>query len=115
MIKLIFLGFLVFSFSQFARAEVIKYETAKNLSKFMKQTIDTKDAPATCWFLGQVHGYALALKNAGDAKGSKVFELAKAGAGKCGGVNSANASETFTPEEWLRLSDLQKKIENLSL
>lgn len=108
-------GFVVFGFHPFASADVLKSDTAKNLSKFMKPAIEAKDAPATCWFLGQVQGYALALKNSGDAKAEKILVLAKEGAGKCGGKNSLNVGETFTQEEWTRLSDLQKKIETLNL
>lgn len=109
------LALITFGYHQFSLADVLKSDTAKNLSKLMKPAIEAKDAPATCWFLGQVQGYALALKNSGDAKGTKLLELAKEGAGKCGGKNSLNLSETFNQEEWSRLSELQKKIESLSL
>jgi len=107
--------FIIIGIQQVCSAEVIKPDTAKNLSKFMRPAIEAKDAPATCWFLGQVQGYALALKNSGDAKATKILDLAKEGAGKCGGKNTLNLSETFTQEEWSRLSELQKKIETLNL
>ncbi|MNK26209.1 hypothetical protein D3C87_445410 [compost metagenome] len=113
--NIIVFGLIIFGFYSFASADVLKAETAKNLSKFMKPAIEAKDAPATCWFLGQVQGYALALKNSGDAKVDRLLSLAKEGAGKCGGKNSLNVSETFTQEEWSRLSELQKKIETLNL
>lgn len=106
---------VIFCFHPFASADVLKSDTAKSLSKLMKPAIEAKDAPATCWFLGQVHGYALALKNSGDAKADRLLTLAKEGAGKCGGKNSLNVGETFTKEEWSRLSELQKKIEILNL
>ncbi len=109
------LSLSIVGFLPLANAEALKTDTAKNLSKFMKPAIEAKDAPATCWFLGQVQGYALALKNTGEAKADKILVLAREGAGKCGGKNSLNLSETFTQEEWSRLSDLQKKIEALSL
>lgn len=113
--NLFILGLIIFCSERTCRAEAIKINTAKTLSKFMKPAIDAKDAPATCWFLGKVEGYALALRNLGDSRGIKLFELVKDGAGKCGGKNSLNLNETFTPEEWTRLSELQKKIEAFSL
>ncbi|MNL09241.1 hypothetical protein D3C87_1299940 [compost metagenome] len=106
---------IVIGYIQFVTAHVPKSDTTKNLSKFMKPAIAAKDAPATCWFLGQIQGYAIALKNSGDPKAGKLLEVAKDGAGKCGGKNSLNLTETFTPEEWSRLSDLQKKLEILVL
>lgn len=106
---------VIIGFHSHTSAEVIKSDTAKSLSKFMKAAIEAKDAPATCWFLGQVQGYALALKNSGNLTSDKLLTLAKDGAGKCGGKNSLNLSETFTQEEWSRLSDLQKRIETINL
>jgi hypothetical protein len=113
--NIIVLGLIVFGTQSVCNAEALKTNTTAKLSKFMKPTIEAKDAPATCWFLGQVHGYALALKNSGDPKGIKILDLVRDGAGKCGGINTLNLSETFTTEEWSRLSDLQKKIESLKL
>ncbi len=109
------LSIIILCSLQYANAEALKIDTARNLSKFMKPSIEAKDAPATCWFLGQIQGYALALRNSGDDKGLKLLDLTKEGAGKCGGKNSLNLSETFTAEEWSRLSELQKKIETLNL
>jgi hypothetical protein len=109
------LGFAIFVSSVVCHAETNKSDAAKKLSGFMKPAIEAKDAPATCWFLGQVQGYALALSNSGDAKGKKLLALTREGSGKCGGKNSLNLTETFTPDEWTRLSDLQKKIETLNL
>lgn len=107
-------GLVIFgsSFSYGESVPVAKLDTAKNISKFMKPAIEAKDAPATCWFLGRVHGYALALKQLGDGKADKLVELVDKGAGKCGGKNSMNLNETFSKEEWGRLSELQKQIEN---
>ncbi len=113
--NILVLPFIIFGFQQICCADSIKVDTGKSLSKFMKPAIEAKDAPATCWFLGQVQGYALAVRNSGEAKATRLLELAKDGAGKCGGKNTLNLSETFTSEEWARLSELQKKIETLSL
>jgi hypothetical protein len=93
-------------------ADMLKAEVAKTLSKLMKPAIEAKDAPAACWSLGRVEGYALALDKVGDAEGKKIYELAKNNMGKCGGKNTLNLGETFTAAEWTRLSELQKKIEN---
>ncbi|UYL07491.1 hypothetical protein B9G69_010590 [Bdellovibrio sp. SKB1291214] len=103
--------------SQLSFAEsvpVAKFETARNISKVMKSSIEAKDAPATCWILGRVHGYALAMKQLGDTRAAKLVEFVDKGAGKCGGKNTLNLQETFTQEEWTRLSELQKQIENFN-
>lgn len=113
--NILFMCLIFFGFQQFCSAETIKVETATALSKFMKPAIEAKDAPATCWYLGQVRGYALALRNSGNKKASKLVDIATNEVGKCGGINSLNLGETFTPEEWNRLSNLQKKIEALDL
>lgn len=91
----------------------LKMSTAQALSKFMKPAIEDKNGPATCWFLGQVHGYLLAMRNSGNDEAKKYFEIVKNSHGKCGEKNSLNLSETFTAEEWKRLSELQQKIETL--
>jgi len=38
---------------------VVKREA---LSKLMKPAIEAKDAPATCWYLGEVRGFAFAAR-----------------------------------------------------
>ncbi len=89
----------------------IPIESASALSKLMKPAIEAKDGPAACWFLGQVHGYSLALKNSRVNGGEELFNMVKESAGQCGGANSSDLTKTFTAEEWVRLSELQKKIE----
>ena len=86
-------------------------ETAALISQLMKPAIEAKDGPATCWFLGQVQGYTLALRNTGVQGGEELFNLVKKSAGACGGGNEIDLKKTFTDEEWARLSELQKKIE----
>lgn len=113
--KLLLLILLSFGSLQICHAEGLKLRTAKVPSQFMKPAIEAKDAPATCWFLGQVHGYALALDNSGDEQGKQLYKFVRNSAGKCGGTNSLNLSETFTPDEWKRLSELRKKIEQFGL
>ena len=52
----------------------IPIESASALSKLMKPAIEAKDGPAACWFLGQVHGYSLALKNSRGERRRRTFQ-----------------------------------------
>ena len=111
--KIILSGLIFFGMTASAANVLVgtPIELASSLSQFMKPAIEAKDAPATCWFLGQVHGYSLALRNTRVNGGEELFNLVKESAGQCGGANGSDLKKTFTAEEWVRLSELQKKIE----
>lgn len=98
--------------SKTATGNSFSFEPARTISKLMKPAMEAKDAPATCWYLGQVRGFALAAQNAGNKKAESLVALVTDNVGKCGGKNSLNLSETFTSEEWKRLSELQRQIES---
>ncbi len=111
--KIILSGLVFFGMAASAANTLvgIPIESASSLSKLMKPAIEAKDGPAACWFLGQVHGYSLALKNSRVNGGEELFNMVKESAGQCSGTNSSDLTKTFTAEEWVRLSELQKKIE----
>lgn len=110
------IAFFITSFLSLAYgAESLKAVTPKTFSKFMKAAIEAKDAPATCWYLGTAQGYLRTLKDSGNQKASQLLTDIKDGEGKCGGKNSLDLKTTFTPEEWVRLSSLQQKIESTEL
>ncbi len=111
---LVFAIFLLFAGFNLAAAP-IKPTAVKTYAHFMKSALEAKDAPATCWYLGLSEGYLQALKNTEDLKATQLYKEIKDQEGKCGGKNGQDLSKTFTSEEWIRLSELQKKIESAEL
>lgn len=107
------LGFSIVFLSMFgiAQAEPISPVAARSYATLMKKALDNKDAPAACWYLGMSMGYIRALKNSGNEKAAKLKEDIQGAEGKCGGINTMDLKATFTPEEWGRLSELQKRLE----
>jgi hypothetical protein len=112
-IMIIGLSFLLSSLE--LHAESIKPIAVKSFAKLMKEAIAAKDAPASCWYLGMSEGYLRAMKNSGNEKAASGLNNLQNAEGKCGGKNSMDLATTFTKEEWLRLSDVQKRIESLDL
>jgi hypothetical protein len=106
---------ITFSMVCLCSADSLKVIIPKTYSKFMKTAIEAKDAPAACWYLGIAQGYLRALADAGNAKASKFASETKNAEGKCGGKNSLDLKNTFTVEEWTKLSALQQKIESAEL
>jgi hypothetical protein len=113
--KILFV-FLIASVSAFnALAEPLTTVAPKTFAAFMKKAIEAKDAPATCWYLGSAEGYIRALKNSGNEKAGQLMTSLQGAEGKCGGPDTMDVKATFTAEEWVRLSDLQKKLESAEL